>query len=102
MEPTSAQFPDAQKIFRKGDDDTALRARGVEQRTQRETERRTIGDTAQETRDYNRGITTARYMAEQGNSMPIREYTSSELGPVSGAELVKHTKKLRDDRKKRR
>ena len=102
MEPTVTQFTDAPKIFRKGDSDLPLASRATEQRIQRESERRDIGDVAQDTRDYNRGITTARYMAEQGNNMPLREYTGSELGPVSGAELKKHTKKLRDDRKKRR
>lgn len=98
MEPTSKQFSN---VYRKGEDQSGLASRAVEQRVGREQERRDIGDVAQDTRDYNRGITTARYMAEQGNSMPIREYTHNELGPVSGAELVKHTKKIRDNKKKR-
>ena len=102
MEPTQTQFTDAPKVFRKGDSDSALASRAAEQRTQREQERRDIGDVAQDTRDYNRGITTARHMAELGHSAPIREYAKDELGPVSGAELVKHTKKLRDNRKKRK
>jgi hypothetical protein len=78
-----------------------LASRAVEQRIERESERRDIGDTAQDTRDYERGITTARHMVDMGHSVPLREYTKNELGPVSGTEIANATERKRMAKKKR-
>jgi hypothetical protein len=98
MEPTTKQFP---TVYRKGEDQTGLASRAVEQRVERESERRNIGDTAQGVRDYNNGITTARHIVDMGNSVPLRDYTKTELGPVSGTELSNAKDRKLQSKKKR-
>jgi hypothetical protein len=98
MEPTTKQFSN---IYRKGEDQTGLATRAVEQRIERESERRDIGDTAQGVRDYNTGITTARHIVDMGNSVPLRDYTKTELGPVSGTEIANAKDRKRQTKKKR-
>jgi len=98
MEPTTKQFPN---VYLKGEDQTGLAVRAVEQRIERESERRDIGDTAQGVRDYSSGITTARHMVDMGNSVPLRDYTQTELGPVSGTELANAKYRKQQSKKKR-
>lgn len=83
-------------IYRKGEgqmDDSGghegLKKAALDQRIAREQERRDIGDTAQDTRDWERGITTARFITDV-RSTPLSEMGPKELGPVSGAELKKY------------
>lgn len=94
MEPSNNQFSN---IYRKGEDQTGLKTRAVEQRIARETERREIGDTAQGVRDYNRGITGARNAVDIGVTVKdMYDNPSTWAGPVSGSELAKaKAKKIR-------
>ena len=91
MEPTEAQFEKKlQTIYRKGEDQSGLETRATQQRTERETERRDIGDTAQGVRDYQSGITNARNAVDMG--ITVQDAIDSPKlygGPVSGTELAK-------------
>jgi hypothetical protein len=87
-------------IYRKGEGQmndegkhTGLINKAVEQRIARESERRDIGTAAQNTRDYERGITTARYLTDLGHSADLNELSPKELGPVSGSEMATYKAK---------
>ena len=75
---------------------SGLASRAVEQRIERETERRNIGSEAQATRDYESGITTARYLTDLGHSADLDELSPKELGPVSGSEMATYKAKKSD------
>lgn len=107
MEPSETQFTGENavpKIYRKGDSNSGLISRAVEQAAQRAAELRDRGPVVQETRDKTRGITGAenvistRVTLEEANRNP-----EAFGGPVSGAHMDKlerrnaRTKKERSD-----